>query len=151
MSLLKIIATSTVSAYDSILAEWDDIALTSPTTSGTNADIELVFDLGGSTRNLLVTYNGVGSLFYRIESGSYVLCNTGPAGTTFSITTGETLGFKYDNTVNINETRFVTVNDIISGFEIDRFDVSYSGGGDGGIGGGGGTGGGGGGSGEDPD
>ena len=151
MSLLKIVAHSIVSAYDLITATWADISLASPTTSGTNTDVALTFTLGGSTRSINIAYNGVGVLSYRINSGSWVAASTGPMGTTISITTADTLGFKYDNTDDINEARTVTVQDRTSGATVDTFAVDYSGGIDGGIGGDDGTGGGEEGGGEVPD
>lgn len=148
MSLLKAIVHSVVSAYDPVLGvTWSDIAIANPTISGTNEDNLIEWDLG-LARTYVVAYYGTGAAHYRLDSGPYVQITGGWSGTSFSISSGQTLGFKYATTANINETRYITVFDSATGVYLDSFNVSYSGGTDGGIGGGDGSGGEGGGEGE---
>lgn len=136
--MLRVVAmAASEGAYDAITAEWADIAVASPSTSGTNAAVEIRFT-DGTTRTLLINYYGVGTLYRKKNAEAYDV--VGP-NESVSVVTTDDLEFKYENTVNINETRTVSVYDQTGGRTISTFTVSYSGGTDGGVGGGDGGGG----------
>lgn len=112
-------------SLDDITANWAGIAITGPTgVASTNANVTITFSSGG-TRTIEVTEAGLsGSLEYRINSGTYTAC---PDGTTFAVSTGDTLNFRYTDG-DFNETITVTVKDLTDGGRtIDTFDVTVSG------------------------
>lgn len=104
---------------DSIVANWADLVLTWPTTSGANADLALSWSIGGA-RNISATYAGSGTLQYRINSGAWTTYSS-----PFSVASGQALGWRYSQT-NF-ESSIVTVRDDARGATIDTFVVSSTG------------------------
>lgn len=109
---LALIAAGGVPA--TISAAWSDITVASPSTQGANEDRTISF--GGGLRNVTCSYAGTQTLGYRIDSGSYVTYSGG-----FSLTSGQTLGWRY--TASDNESPAVTVNVYVAGVLLDTFTV----------------------------
>lgn len=85
----------------SLSGSWDGISYSSPTTFATNLDRTLTFN--GPARTINLSHSLENTLNYRINSGSWI------AGTSFSISSGQTLGFRVSG--DANEVSFVNVND----------------------------------------
>jgi len=102
------------------LTGWSNIPLTHPTSSGTNEDRTITWSVGGA-RNISASYGGIGTLSYRIDSGSYTTYTT-----PFSLSSGQTLGWRYQNGLG-DESETVTVTDDARGAALDAFFVSKSG------------------------
>lgn len=113
---------STTGAYDAISATWSDISVASPQKSDVNEDNTITFTQG-STRAFSIDYVGEGLMYYRLNSGSYVIYTV-----PFNVSSGTTVGWQYKNPGMYNETVTVTVTDNTRGSTIDSFDVIYTGG-----------------------
>lgn len=120
MSIL--IATACAAGYTleeaTLSASFDDIELTAPTTTGTNANVTLTYTTS-SPRTFSISFSGVGTLQYRVNSGTYT------SGSSFSVATGDTLNFKYLNHTGIYESQTVTINDNTRGGSVGSFTVAY--------------------------
>lgn len=135
MSLLHIISAALTPTIDaiSLSAPWADISIASPTSAAANANITCTFTLS-SPRTLMLNYFGIGTIYYRKDSGTYTAIANGG---TFTVTSGQTVNFEYDNNVDINESRDVTITDNTRGSQLDVFVVTATGFGHTGSGGGG--------------
>lgn len=102
------------------LTGWSGIALVSPTVRSTNEDRTITWSVGGA-RNISLSTSAIGSIEYRINSGTYVTY-TAP----FSLSSGQTLGWRYTNPA-MNETDSATVADSTRGSSIATFAVSSTG------------------------
>lgn len=102
------------------LTAWSDINLAHPTISGTNEDRTLTWSVGGA-RNISANVPGVGTLFYRINSGGYTTYSA-----PFSLSSGQTLGWRYQNGSG-DESETITVTDDARAAAIDSFFVTKTG------------------------
>lgn len=102
-------------------AAWSDIAVASPSTSGTNEDRTLTF--AGAARNISASSSfSVGALQYRLDSGSWTAY-----GSAFSITSGQTLGWRWASVEGNQAQTAVTVLDASRGAELDSFNLTSTG------------------------
>lgn len=83
-------------------ASWSSIGYAAPTTFATNEDRTLTFN--GPARTINLSHSLVNTLNYRINSGSWT------SGVSFSISSGQTLGFRVSGNSNESFTT-VTVQD----------------------------------------
>lgn len=107
------------SAPASIASPWSDIVYASPTTNGTNEDRAISW--GGGSRTITNNWAAGGTLQYRLDSGSWTTYTQGGAG--FSMTSGQTLAWKYLDASNINTNATVYVN----GVALDTFAITVTG------------------------
>ena len=101
------------------LTPWSDISFNNPTSSGTNEDRTLTWSVGGA-RNISASGSIVGSLEYRINSGSWTTYSGA-----FSFSSGQTLGWRYSSSTN--QSTSVTVNDDTRGAALDTFNLTVTG------------------------
>lgn len=101
------------------LTPWSNISFHKPTSSGTNEDRTLTWSVGGA-RNISASGSIMGSLQYRINSGSW----TNYSGA-FSLSSGQTLGWRISSV--INQSTSVTVNDDTRGAALDTFNLTVTG------------------------
>ncbi len=106
---------------DAVLsASWSAVAddLGAP-LGATNEDRTITWSVGGA-RDISCNYTGSETLEYRIDSGSYVTYSVA-----FSLTSGQTLGWKY--TASANESGTITVTDDTRGASVGTFTYSAGG------------------------
>lgn len=117
MSLIALVA-ATLQVQATISATWSDITVASPTTQSTNEDRTISF--GGGSRTITCDYAGTQTLQYRLDSGTWTTYSSG-----FSLTSGQTLGWRYQ--AGDNETPAVSVNVYVAGALLDTFTVRATG------------------------
>ena len=97
---------------------WSSIGYNGPVTFATNEDRTLTFS--GPARTINLSHSLLNTLAYRINSGAWL------GGTSFSISSGQTLGFRVSG--SSNEIGTVTVQDGSRGNEtIRQFAVAVTG------------------------
>lgn len=128
-ALLSLVNATFVPGLDAITATWGNIVFTHPTVTGTNADVTITYTSGG-TRTLQLSFSMFGTLSYRINAGSYVTIS--PGGT-FTVSSGDTVGFKFDAVSGSYEFRFITVTDATRESTISTFVAAYEDSGGGGF------------------
>ena len=122
--LLYIVAalSSAADAGDPAVGSWSDIIIThNKGTSGTTAST--ITFTSGAPREILVTHDVViGTLQYKLGSGSYIFIDSGD---TFEVTTGTTVTFKYTCFWD-DESATVTVTDNTLSATIATFDCDFT-------------------------
>lgn len=114
-----------VSLPEPIVANWSIITFTAPTTEGTNSDIALNFAAGPASRSIYAVKSGnKGTLYYRINSGSWVSYLASGTGAPFTFTAGQTVGWKFELTGPGVTNETITVRDGLRGDIIDTFTVT---------------------------
>lgn len=125
--LLSMVAQALSSSYDSIVANWDDISFSSPTSSGSNAAKTLTFTQG-VTRTLKFSVSKSASMFYSKNGGADTAIDYAVG---LSVTTGDTLSFTYYRYLGVDKDFTFTVRDETKNEVVDTFTVSYTGSGGG--------------------
>lgn len=121
MVLVAALSTAVVDAADPAVGAWSDIAFSGVSGNGTTAST-IVFT-SGTPREILVSHDIlIGNLQYKIDSGTYADC---PSGTTFNVTTGQTVTFKY-HCANETESATVSVSDNTLVAAIDSFGCAFT-------------------------
>lgn len=104
---------------DAISVNWSNAATSAPGDNADTSDLAISFKVG-AVRHIGATLVGLGTLYYRINSGSYT-AYTVP----FAVTTGQTLGWRvtFANGTSGNSSN-LTVRDTDRGENIDtiKFD-----------------------------
>jgi hypothetical protein len=121
MTMLMLMAMGARTLDAISLTPWPDITVSSPASTGSNADRALTWSQGGA-RNISASYGGNGTLQYRINSGAW----TTYAGA-FSHTSGETLGWQITTIFDNQSATDVVVTDATRGATIDTFSITASG------------------------
>lgn len=116
-----------VSLPDPISATWADIV---GATDATNSDVAMNFAVGANRRVYASRTGTLGTLYYRINSGSwvsYLASGVAGAGALITLTPGQTLGWRA-TTAGGQLTNTVSVKDDARGDTIDTFIYLLTGG-----------------------
>jgi hypothetical protein len=105
----------------SIVADWDDIAVAYPTTTGYTNTIELTFS--GGARLLYAEFASESAqIAVKLDTGAYTVI---ASGETFAVTTGQDVTFRFRGFGD--ESFVVSVYDYTGGGLIDTFNCQGTG------------------------